>query len=343
MLRNLFLFYLFPSFINVSSLRRPTGLPTVHLSASNSTVERRSFVGYTDCSSQEHPFVHLLGHHSPRQINYRKYKAAIPLKVPDRDLAMCLPPKNGCTYWKALLMRMAGNSLWNDPRPESRHNPELNKLPQSYGYLDNPKTEAIMLVRNPVARLLSAFLDKASDMHGHYEKLTAAYSYDAPGFGAFVRDVSADILKGEADTHWQSQIHHCGVSMGAEYDLYLKVECRTLWSPAMFDRYSMTPFTSAGWGSDSKKPFIPVNSTPTRVPGMISNDPQGQHDNRADDVKKICHWYTEETFLRTVLLYLNDISKFNYQADVESLATACGYADALKSLMAHPEEYNYPA
>lgn len=290
--------------------------------------------GYTDCQWNDPHSLNVwwdksaLGHNAAkRTLEYQ----ATHYQIPGRNAAMCLPAKNGCTFWKALFMRMEGNELWNDPNEDVRHNPSktnLDKL-QTWDVFKKPDSHTIMLVRNPVARVLSAFLDKQADTSGYYHELMKPFPRTPEGFEKFINTVSPRVRGHFADGHWRRQMDTCGLSEGATWDFYLKVECRALWGPALFNRFKLNRWTDSGWGSDGRQPFIPTSGEPTIIQDMKANNRSGRHSHRADRVDKICKWYTETNFLKVAALYAEDIVAFGYLDDVQTMAKLCHFRTSL--------------
>lgn len=76
---------------------------------------------------------------------------------------MCIIPKNGCTNWKRLALRMRGQEHRSD-FAAAHNNDHLDWLYQLspeglLSVLSNPTIPRVLLARNPYARLLSAYLD----------------------------------------------------------------------------------------------------------------------------------------------------------------------------------------
>lgn len=253
-------------------------------------------------------------------------------QIPNCKAAMCLPAKNGCTFWKALFMRMEGNPNWNHPQEDARHHVGKTQLTSNWQVFKEKDAHTMMLVRNPVVRVLSAFLDKKANTSGYYHNLLKPYSLSKWGFEMFVRDLAGPVQGHHADGHWRRQTDTCGLPEGAHWDFYLKVECRTLWGPSLFDKYNLHRWTDSGWGSDGKQPFIPKGKgspVPTTIQGMKANDRWGTHSHRADQVEKVCEWYTETNFMNVVTLYATDIVSFGYFDDVHRLAQACHFRTSI--------------
>lgn len=284
------------------------------------------------------------GHEAPTAMPSKKWEPYYG-SVPGKELTVCLPPKNGCTYWKALLMRMNGHPSWNDADPHSRHNPDINGLTWSTAGLDTPSVThegnlAVMLVRNPITRVLSAYLDKSQDVHGVYtwmHEYTDRYGKPyRQGFADWVTHEEQLIIKGESDAHWRRQSDICGINFGAKWDLYLKVECRQHWGPSLFDRYNMHQWTDDGWGADEKQPFIATdeenNIKSTWIEGVQHNSVSGKHNRGGTDLEDVCEYYWDYTFVKVVRLYAKEIKSFGYLKDVRSMANSCGFKDSMRLL-----------
>lgn len=89
-----------------------------------------------------------------------------PIAVESHKLLFFTVPKNGCTEWKRLFRRMMNFSDWATVDP---HNPATNGLrylghynaTQQIEFMSSPDWTRAIFVRDPLQRLLSAFLDKA--------------------------------------------------------------------------------------------------------------------------------------------------------------------------------------
>ncbi|KAG7347992.1 sulfotransferase family protein [Nitzschia inconspicua] len=89
-----------------------------------------------------------------------------PIVIESHKLLFFTIPKNSCTEWKRLFRRMLNYSDWDTKDP---HNPDSNglrylgryKQSQQYEFMTSPNWTRAVFVRDPLQRLLSAFLDKA--------------------------------------------------------------------------------------------------------------------------------------------------------------------------------------
>jgi hypothetical protein len=89
-----------------------------------------------------------------------------PVVIEEYKLLFFTVPKNSCTEWKRLFRRMMNYSDWSLAYP---HNPDSNGLrylgqyknSQQTEFMTSPNWTRAIFVREPMERLLSAFLDKA--------------------------------------------------------------------------------------------------------------------------------------------------------------------------------------
>jgi len=300
---------------------------------------------YTDCAKQTPPVSPAAeadwwksqgGKHWPphSQVNA---KDDGPIRVPGEPLGVCVMPKNGCTYWKALLMRMSGNAKWNSKLESDRHfnnglHHDSRVLEQRSGQL------TAMLVRNPMSRVLSAWKEKSTDKMGYYKKWFDKRPAARKSFRSFIRVIWSDVANSKGgpdlpDPHWRRQVDQCLLQDGAAYDINLKVECRGNWGPSLFRTFrSMLPFTKSGWGFNAKQPFIAPTeraagakpAQPTKLRGQASS-----HTTNASKVVALCNHYDDALFKKVAWLYRTDIKRLGYTADVRRLAQLCGFSQPL--------------
>jgi len=89
-----------------------------------------------------------------------------PVVIEEYKTIFFIVAKDGATAWKRMLIRMTGRPDWCVP---CIHPPEVNKLKRLYDYpivkaqkmMTSPEWTKAIFVRNPMERVLSAFLDKA--------------------------------------------------------------------------------------------------------------------------------------------------------------------------------------
>jgi Sulfotransferase family len=89
-----------------------------------------------------------------------------PIVIESHKLLFFTVPKNSCTEWKRLFRRMMNYTDWSTTDP---HNPDSNGLrylghyhpAKQEEFMTSPNWTRAVFVRDPMQRLLSAFLDKA--------------------------------------------------------------------------------------------------------------------------------------------------------------------------------------
>jgi Sulfotransferase family len=97
-----------------------------------------------------------------------------PIVLASHKLLFFDVPKIGSTEWKKLFRRMMGLSDWYEKEP---HNPKTNGLQFLRDYSDEEKEDMMssplwtraIFVRDPMERLLSAFLNKGFNGHIYYK------------------------------------------------------------------------------------------------------------------------------------------------------------------------------
>ena len=111
--------------------------------------------------------------------------------------------------------------------------------------MDDNATVRIMMVRDPYARLLSAFLDKVPPSAHHLRRVPTMQ----PTPANFVHFVESYLLphRPPADWHFALQSDHCGLRAGGDYDYYLKLEEMHLWYEPFVRAMGLEDAVSSGW------------------------------------------------------------------------------------------------
>ena len=146
-----------------------------------------------------------------------------------RKLLYCAIPKAGCTQIRALLLRLRGaakTSLAANPWDSS--GVHRQPLPRDYGRLllrpNDDDYFRFTLVRNPLARLLSAFLMQRGELRQSCRRASSARCPPAMSwrFRAAIqrrRQIGAARLPYRTFQHWQPQVCSCGLGAGATWDV----------------------------------------------------------------------------------------------------------------------------
>ena len=145
---------------------------------------------------------------------------------------------------------------------ERTKNPHMLKtawLPQGRAewssMVADPSALRFMWVRNPYARLLSGFLDKAvSTRAPHFIRMInneygGPYNSTPAEFGRFVERIIAMRAQNiPIDAHFSPLTEHCGINKGMRYNFYLKVEEADVWYVDLVSFLGLDEAASSGWG-----------------------------------------------------------------------------------------------
>ena len=101
-------------------------------------------------------------------IFHRKGWDSAPYILERHKLLFFTVPKNSCTEWKRLLRRMTGIKDWKSYGVRTVHDPTRNGIKrldqiseeEQYEIMTSPNWTRAIFVRDPLERLLSAFIDK---------------------------------------------------------------------------------------------------------------------------------------------------------------------------------------
>lgn len=132
----------------------------------------------------------------------------------------------------------------------------------------SPSAVRIMWARNPFARLLSAFLDKAArpERQPAYKRLVGTKDWawfetlmkeiegpydDTPAeFARFVRVLARNKREGRfINNHFEPQVERCGLPRGFQYDFVLRVEDTAVWYADVVRLLGLEDDIASGWGA----------------------------------------------------------------------------------------------
>jgi hypothetical protein len=230
---------------------------------------------------------------------------------------------------------MDDNSLWNSPNIDDVHSKIKNRLEEDEFLLESkvPFSLALMVVRNPLTRVLSAWLDKRQDPS--FRRFFDSHPGATDSFAKFIEAITPEVRQHRASRFWAQQSDQCMLRYGAQYDIYLKTECRTLWGPGLFEHKMMTQWTNSGWGPDGSEPFVPDDrlryfqnvSRPLGDAPATQTKATSRHNlnTGASALSTLCKYYTRKLFWDVSALYVEDIKRFGYKEDCLRIATHCGY------------------
>lgn len=216
-----------------------------------------------------------------------------------KTFAVCTPPKNGCSRWKRLLRRIQGfQDYMRDPhdwRTSGLVMAGMQPLHVQKKMWTKPTIFKMMLARNPLERLLSAWLSKKKVF-----KLPLH-------FGVFTKMLDNKKWAG-ANVHWKPQTSLCdSPGKGFHYDFVANVEDRDVWMPKLEEFLSIKRYTRSGWGKNGLQAFSKAESK------------IGSVDTGATKLKMLRKYYTPEIFRSVCRYYREDIRVLGYKKDVQGL------------------------
>lgn len=237
------------------------------------------------------------------------------IAVPSQNLIFCALPKSACTQWKQLMLRANGVPHWNTTDGRQIHDPVLSGLTLvgvAYGKQSRdpegqsmqeisdifnakvPWTKAVM-VRDPVTRLLSTFLDRCVDM-GEWRRCKS--STGPIPFAEAVANIEAE--PDITDVHFRRQVDMCGLKY-AKYDIIGRQERFLEDSRYILDKTGLWErFGSSGWGKYGNASF------------GAEEQATSNHAEEHNTAEKVCRFYNAELLERVHRLYEEDFVKFGY-------------------------------
>eukprot|EP00927_Polykrikos_kofoidii_P077538 TRINITY_DN74475_c0_g1_i1.p1 TRINITY_DN74475_c0_g1~~TRINITY_DN74475_c0_g1_i1.p1 ORF type:complete len:1065 (+),score=162.09 TRINITY_DN74475_c0_g1_i1:83-3196(+) len=234
--------------------------------------------------------------------------------VPNSRLVFCALPKSACTQWKQLVLRANGVVHWNTTDARQIHDPVASNLAligvahgrqsrdpdaQSMEEISRvfnspvPWTKAVM-VRDPISRLLSTYLDRCVDM-GEWHRCKA------PGpipFAEAVINIERD--RDNSDVHFRRQVDMCGLKY-VKYDLvgrqeeFVKDSRRILQETGLWERFGQT-----GWGKYGNASF------------GAEEQATSNHAEEHNTAGKVCRFYSRDLLAVVYRLYEADFVTFGY-------------------------------
>lgn len=214
-----------------------------------------------------------------------------------RPFSVCTPPRVGCSRWKRLARRIAGYKDYM----QNPHNSATNglrmagklSLEKKLEFWSTPKVFKIMLARNPIERILSAYLSKKRQ----YQL--------ASTFEAFVMTGLNQTLGRE---HWAPMTEVCDSPAKLHYDFVARTEDRDIWMPQLVDFLRIHEYHDRGWGEKNGS----WSHAETTIGSMTTS---------ASRVDALRHHYTPELFRHVCSTYKQDVDDLGYRRDTERLWT----------------------
>lgn len=231
-----------------------------------------------------------------------------------KDFVFCTIPKNGCSLWKQAFLRALGSDHWNTTNKTLVHNPELSGLDlvgytaeheintSDIGALMGPGSTSLKaaIVRDPITRFLSSYLDRCVDFNEWQRCLTLEPA-------SFEEVISAFEAKGDviADIHFRNQTEFCGLQFTnyTHYDMIEYYEDFVASSRKVLKASGLWKTVGAsGWGVDGTAAF-------GEVPQEMSN-----HVSEHSTADRVCEYYTKSLLDRVTALYKPDFAQFGYNS-----------------------------
>lgn len=221
----------------------------------------------------------------------------------------CGIPKNGCTYHLGLIYRIAGDPEYNEGGA-SVHSP-LKKIlyrlsqkePERIKHLlTDPSVPKYMVVRNPIIRTLSAYLDKV-------EPRLAEENQTAESFRDWVyREFKppGEITDVPVNPHWRPQTQFCGFNVRDVYTYFTMF--RTEQPEEFVDFvYNIVPsqYLGDGWGSRNLS---------------FHESVLGPRERTGNTEAHVANYFSDIDMFDYLANSLSeDIVRLNYSADVKQL------------------------
>ena len=251
---------------------------------------------------------------------------ALPIVDSQRKLLYCAIPKAGCTQIRALLLRLRGaakTSLAANPwgssgvhrQPLPRDDGRLLLRPNDDDYF------RFTLVRNPLARLLSAFLMQRGELRRRAKLPTFSSFVGALSAGDVValsscdgwlqrrRQIGAARLPYRTFQHWQPQVCSCGLGAGATWDVAQLEDPAAVRRVIAKLRRRGPPAAFEGWGPARNASLEAALLEPTLHSG---------HSRRS--AQRLLLHFTPALAARAAELYAADVSRFGYARDVAAFS-----------------------
>ena len=190
--------------------------------------------------------------HTQSEISFSQLPARwqAPFVVPDAKLIFCPQFKVGTTEFMRLLRWLDGQDYNVHPHFQVENRPGNLTTLENFGQkaalqmmLDSAWIK-LVVVRDPLDRLRSAYLDKikgaAKRSEHSQQKLAHALNVRIPtlsnlSFAAFVRRVEAQMKKNVFNVHWSPQAQQCGLEHFKKYYYVLHMGLDKTTHPALRD------------------------------------------------------------------------------------------------------------
>mmetsp|Transcript_20706 Transcript_20706/g.59987 ORF Transcript_20706/g.59987 Transcript_20706/m.59987 type:complete len:359 (+) Transcript_20706:31-1107(+) len=223
--------------------------------------------------------------------------------VPNGGQALfCFPFKNGWEWWTRTLCISAGGGTecfqtykmkvdlidflwWRHSEAEVRR------------VYRNESIKKIKLVRNPITRVLAAWLTWVT------KKAVGDYNYVEDTFEGFVKNSMAT----RVNCHWDLQPKFCGEDEGIRWELY-KVEDRDFWGPRLLERTGLSAAAQINGGINMQQHQSCPGHGCSAMPLMLK-------------------YYTVELVNLVAKFYEEEIRRYNYTEAVRQWEAAIRFQE----------------
>lgn len=176
------------------------------------------------------------------------------LQIDDNQQAIvCLNQKCGSSAWKHVLHKKIFPERWHSGSAEPSYD-ERTRDTMRVGTTSQPP-HRFMWVRNPYARLLSAYVNKVVNLESKQalkfvpRGCVVNIERCKSDFQFFVEQLLLDDASwtSSLDPHFDLLSNHCGLDAGFEYDFYLKLEDMDTWYEALLVAWRIDTAANFGW------------------------------------------------------------------------------------------------
>ncbi|CAJ1959390.1 unnamed protein product [Cylindrotheca closterium] len=207
---------------------------------------------------------HMIRPHDMKKMfiyNTHSWDAA-PIVVEEYKLIFFAVGKVSCTVFKQLLRRMMDLDDWREDSGPLPHNPNKNGLKYLYHYPPGKALEMLtstnkgwsraIFVRDPLERLLSAYLDKGKRKNGSYMAKHCNKEHQVDfSFEEFVGIVSSSC---KHDPHWAPQIQRIDAPFWQHINFVGKFDTLQSDTKKLLNRVgAWEDFGESGWGPNSNE------------------------------------------------------------------------------------------
>lgn len=184
-----------------------------------------------------------------------------PIVIEEYKLIFFTIPKVACTSFKQLFRRIMGQKDWKsqDARKLLPHNPKYNRLKYLWHYsleeatemMTSPEYTRAIVVREPKARFLSAFLDKGMGNFASFMKSKCCRTTGDCVETAKTSEGFLQIMQNCHDPHWDPQTNRMEPKYWPYINFVGHFENLTEDGPALLKRIgAWEKYGASGWGKN---------------------------------------------------------------------------------------------